>query len=351
MKTKTLAAPLSKELYHGSRGLLYKNTVSDVFMEALQTALKGSEFDFEFTSRPNQEPEEKETEAETLWSTTLSPYEVQSCFFLKNFVEAILAYRKAQNDESSLSCLILLSDVMDITFEFYDCLEQLFGQEGVGLRYFVMKSSEYLKASEAHAYSASSDIIIECNNSHHFQVYDSSTYRLGRLNGSLLVNAQVIGYPSTRYSYDFGDYSEQSLGLSDVAGTMSAYMKNRDQVLQKRSSNWFYENWKSLLKDFVETHSYYHYYLYKTHPFVLEESLKSYDQDQAIEALGQIQDSHLPFITAALNAAQFGQVITFADSTREEHKDLTNPQGERQVVKPALAYESFGSDGEATFQL
>ncbi|MFK4964799.1 hypothetical protein [Lactococcus garvieae] len=350
MKTITLETPLSPHIYHGARGLFHKGEVSDLFMKDLQSALKDSEFAFEFIQKsPSEEKEEVEV-------PSLSLDTIHTLEFLEGFVKEVLDYRKKNKSETSLSCLILYPSLLEGDFGFYKEVYRLFHQEGLFLDTFAMSCSEYEHASREHAYLASSDIIIECRAISSSTIFESQTYKLGRLNDALLVNVQTIGrrHPSdVTYRYVYKDFKEVALDVTGLKRTVSAYLKNREQetALPKRTSEWFYNNWKNLLKEWVCAESYYHYYLYQTQPFVLEETLASYDVTQKVKALGQIQDSHLPFITAALNAVQFGQMITFADSTREEGEGNNTSQEERTVVKPALAYESFGQDGKAHFQL
>ncbi|USI65324.1 hypothetical protein QR692_10050 [Lactococcus petauri] len=350
MKTITLETPLSSHIYHGARGLLHKGEVSDLFMKDLQSALKDSEFAFEFIQTTNSVVKEQREVPELSMDTT------HTLDFLERFVKEVLAYRKKNKSEIPLSCLVLYPSLLEGDFGFYKEVYRLFHQEGLFLDTFAMSCSEYEHASREHAYLASSDIIIECRAISSSVISESQTYKLGRLNDALLVNVQTIGrrdISDVTYRYVYKDFKEVALDVTGLKRTVSAYLKNREQetTLPKRTSEWFYNNWKNLLKEWVCPESYYHYHLYQTQPFVLEETLASYDVTQKVKALGQIQDSHLPFITAALNAVQFGQMITFADSTREEGEGNNTSQEERTVVKPALAYESFGQDGKAHFHL
>ena len=350
MKTITLETPLSPHLYHGTRGLLQKGEVSDLFLRDLRSALKDSEFAFEFIQKSPSEEKEGE-EVPRLSLDTRHTLE-----FLEGFVKEVLDYRKKNKSETSLSCLILYPSLLEGDFDFYKEVYHLFHQEGLFLDTFAMSCSEYEQASREHAYLASSDIIIECRAISASIISESQTYKLGRLNDALLMNVQTIGQrhsANVTYRYVYKDFKEVALDVTGLKRTVSAYLKNREQesALPQRTSEWFYNNWKNLLKECVNSDSYYHYHLYHTQPFVLKEALATYDVTQKVKALGQIQDSHLPFITAALNAVQFGQMITFADSTREESEGNNTSHEDRTVVKPALAYESFGQDGKAHFQL
>lgn len=184
---------------------------------------------------------------------------------------------------------------------------------------------------------------------------ESKTYELNRLNEALLIFVEVKKSPrvlESSYTYQYGTYEEGNLTSLDLASTLYAYLRGR-RGLKQIEEDWsaaFYSSWLQLVKPYVKEASYYYYYHYSKELFELEEGLKDYQKRTKVQALGQIQDSHPPFITAAKNAVQFGELIAFADSYRQKSLRETTVET-RSVIQPALSYRSYGEDGSENFEL
>lgn len=359
MKTIKLPGRLAPGIFYGSKAILKNNEVSAVFMEELQKQLKGTEFSFEFVnSKMDKNEQNPVAQLEELSATKK---EKACLLFIENFVEKFSELKSYLDIKSRLSCALIIPDILEIDFNFYERINKLLEEKEVGLNYFIMKTSEYLSASKAHAYSVVTDIVLEFSLHPSFLVFNSQTYQMGRLKDSLIISAEIFkggDEYKVRYDYSYKDYFEGKLKSKDLKSTLYAYLSDAksnmrwiNEEYEESKSQYFYDMWKMLLKDIADEQSYYQYYLYKEKPFDFNQALENYGNAQSAQALGKIQDSHLPFITAALNAVQFGELISFADSNREEIKDELNYKEERNIVKPTLAYETFGKNGKAFYQL
>lgn len=359
MKTVKLPGRLAPGIFYGSKAILKNNEVSAVFMEELQKQLAGTQFSFEFTDSKTEDVT-KHLEGNT--EDSREKKLANACLlFIEEFVDALSKQRTSLDFKNGLSCLILVPELLEVEFSFYEKVNELLDEKEVALNYFIMKTSEYISASKAHAYSVVTDIVLEFSLHQSFLITNSQTFEMGRLKDALIIFSELFKRGEAfeaGYDYSYKAYSEYGLNSKDLRSTFFAYLSdvksnNRwlSDAYEESKSQHFYDRWKMLLKDIAYPHSYYQYYLYKEKPFDFNQALENYGEMQSAQALGKIQDSHLPFITAALNAVQFGELISFADSNREEIKDELNYKEERNIVKPTLAYETFGKNGKAFYQL